>query len=307
MFVLVYWVLVSLNMFSVLPLSRFFFISLQVKLSIVYLRMKEAPKILFISQEICPYLDETPYSLLGRKLPQVAQENGCETRTFMPKFGEINERRNQLHEVIRLSGMNLIIEDTDHPLIIKVASIQAARMQVYFIDSDDYFRRRKSVADENGVEYEDNDERCIFFARGVLETVKKLRWTPDIIHCQGWMAALAPLFVKKGYHDDPFFHDSKVVLSLLDKEYTTPFRDNFAEKVRMEEMQDSDLQDIMNKPVDYETLMKLAIDYSDGVIQATPTVRDSLVAYAKEKSVAFMDYAGMDNYQAYIDFYNSLL
>ena len=284
-----------------------FFISLQVKLSIVYLRMKEASKILFISQEICPYLDETPYSLLGRKLPPVAQENGCETRTFMPKFGEINERRNQLHEVIRLSGMNLIIEDTDHPLIIKVASIQAARMQVYFIDSDDYFRRRKSVADENGVEYEDNDERCIFFARGVLETVKKLRWTPDIIHCQGWMAALAPLFVKKGYHDDPFFHDSKVVLSLLDKEYVTPFRDNFAEKVRMEEMQDSDLQDIMSKPVDYETLMKLAIDYSDGVIQATPTVRDSLVTYAKEKGVEFMDYAGMDNYQAYIDFYNSLL
>ena len=176
-----------------------------------------------------------------------------------------------------------------------------------FIDSDDYFRRRKSVADENGVEYEDNDERCVFFARGVLETVKKLRWTPDIIHCQGWMASLAPLFVKKGYHDDPFFHDSKVVLSLLDKEYATPFRADFAEKVRMEEMHDSDLQTIMNKPVDYETLMKLAIDYSDGVVQATPSVNESLVAYAKEKGVNFMDYAGMDNYQAYIDFYNSLL
>ena len=149
--------------------------------------MKEPRKILFISQEIFPYLsEETPIRMINRQLPELCQQSGFETRTFMPKFGEINERRNQLHEVIRLSGMNLIIDDTDHPLLLKVASIQSARIQIYFIDNDDYFKRRKGLVDENGKDYADNDERCIFFARGVIETVKKLRWTPDIIHCSGF-------------------------------------------------------------------------------------------------------------------------
>ncbi len=156
--------------------------------------MKKAKKILYISQEIFPYLPESELANMGRYLPQAVQELGRETRTFMPKFGAINERRNQLHEVIRLSGMNLIIDDTDHPLIIKVASIQAARMQVYFIDNDDYFHRKNTIADDEEEEYDDNDERTIFFVRGVMETVKKLRWTPDVIHCQGWMTALAPLY-----------------------------------------------------------------------------------------------------------------
>ena len=152
--------------------------------------MKEPNRILFVSQKIYPYLaEETAVNLLNRKLPEFFQANGYETRTFMPKFGDINERRNQLHEVIRLSGMNIIIEDTDHPVIIKVASIQAARIQIYFIDNDDYFHRRKGTADENGDEYKDNDERCIFYARGVLDTVHKLRWTPSVIHCSGWMSA----------------------------------------------------------------------------------------------------------------------
>ena len=156
------------------------------------LKMK-ANKVLFITQEITPYVPESELSKMGRYLPQAIQEKGKEIRTFMPKWGNVNERRNQLHEVIRLSGMNLIIDDTDHPLIIKVASIQAARMQVYFIDNDDYFQQRLMKLDENGVEYNDNDERAIFYARGVLETVKKLRWCPDIIHCHGWMSALVPL------------------------------------------------------------------------------------------------------------------
>src|SRR5512138_1560307 len=160
----------------------------------------ESRKVLFISQEITPYLGETKLSKIGRYLPQGIQERGKEIRTFMPRYGCINERRNQLHEVIRLSGMNLIIDDTDHPLIIKVASIQSARMQIYFIDNDDYFQRKGTVADDDGSEYADNDERCIFFARGVLETVKKLRWTPDIIHCHGWITALAPLYIKKVYN-----------------------------------------------------------------------------------------------------------
>ena len=158
-----------------------------------------AKKVLFINQEIAPYVPETGLSEKGRDLPHKIQEAGYEIRTFMPKWGNINERRGQLHEVIRLSGMNLIIDDTDHPLIIKVASIPQTRLQVYFIDNDDYFMKRQMALDENGEEYTDNGERAIFFARGVLETVKKLRWEPDIIHCQGWMGAIVPLFVKQAY------------------------------------------------------------------------------------------------------------
>ena len=162
--------------------------------------MKEPKRILFISQEINPYLaEETPIRQLNRQLPEYFQGHGFETRTFMPKFGDINERRNQLHEVIRLSGMNLIIEDSDHPLLIKVASIQTARIQIYFIDNDDLFGRRKGLANAEGVEYADNDDRVIFYARGVIETVKKLRWTPDVILCSGWMSALAPLYLKKAF------------------------------------------------------------------------------------------------------------
>ena len=150
----------------------------------------KAKKVLFITQEIIPYVPESPLALAGRTIPQSVQECGHEIRTFMPRWGNINERRNQLHEVIRLSGMNIIIDDTDHPLIIKVASIQSARMQVYFIDNDDYFHKRQMMFDENCQEYTDNVERAIFYARGVLETVKKLRWCPDVIHCQGWMSAM---------------------------------------------------------------------------------------------------------------------
>ena len=167
-------------------------------------------KILFINQEISPYVPESELSIMGRNLPQMMQEKGHEIRTFMPKWGNINERRGQLHEVIRLSGMNLIIDDTDHPLIIKVASIQATRIQVYFIDNDDYFTKRQMAVDEQGEEYPDNGERAIFFARGVLETVKKLRWSPDIIHCQGWMGAVIPLYVKTAYHEEPSFANANV-------------------------------------------------------------------------------------------------
>jgi len=177
--------------------------------------MMESKKVLFVSQEITPYLPETELSLIGRTLPQAIQETGKEIRTFMPKYGSINERRNQLHEVIRLSGMNLIIDDTDHPLIIKVASIQAARMQVYFIDNEDYFNRKQAVIDSKGKFFEDNDERMIFFARGVLETVRKLRWSPDLVHCHGWFTSLVPLYLKNAYREDPLFADSKVDLLLL--------------------------------------------------------------------------------------------
>ncbi|MDY6259117.1 MAG: glycogen/starch synthase, partial [Bacteroidales bacterium] len=173
-------------------------------------------KVLFISQEIAPYLPETPMATMSRDLSQAVQEKGIEVRTFMPKYGFINERRNQLHEVIRLSGMNLIIDDTDHPLIIKVATLQPAHMQVYFIFNEDYFARNITKQLETVTSPEDNDERSIFFVRGTLETVKKLRWVPSVIHCAGMISALAPLYIKDYYADDPSYRDTKVVFSIFD-------------------------------------------------------------------------------------------
>ncbi|MBQ2170749.1 MAG: glycogen/starch synthase [Paludibacteraceae bacterium] len=271
--------------------------------------MKEPKRILFLSQEIYPYLaEETPIRMLNRRLPEMFQQKGFETRTFMPKFGDINERRNQLHEVIRLSGMNLIIDDTDHPLLIKVASIQSARIQVYFTDNDDLFHRRKGIADENGVEYPDNDKRCIFFARGVLETVKKQHWTPNIIHCSGWMTALAPLFLKRTYSDEPFFANAKVVLVIDDQEYQTPFSTKFAEKLCAHDgITANDVRSIAGFPVGYEELMRLAIDYSDAIVFASPNVNQRVQNYAITKNKPILEYTDLEDTARYLEFYNSLL
>lgn len=271
------------------------------------MKQKKKAKVLFISQEIFPYLPESEIAHMSRFLPQAVQERGRETRTFMPKFGSVNERRNQLHEVIRLSGMNLIIDDTDHPLIIKVASIQSARLQIYFIDNEDYFQRKNTIADDDGVEYDDNDERSIFFVRGVMETVKKLRWTPDIIHCQGWMSALAPLYIKKAYNDDPFFKNSKVVYSIFNDEFQKPFHKKFADNLILEGILPEHLSSIQGDEIDYEAVTKLAIDFSDGVIQSSEVVKPELLDYAKSKNISFMPYVGNEEQaDQYVDFYESL-
>src|SRR5512133_2336177 len=221
----------------------------------------EKKKVLFISQEITPYLPESEIADIGRYLPQGIQERGKEIRTFMPRFGNVNERRNQLHEVIRLSGMNLIINDNDHPLIIKVASIQAARMQVYFIDNEDYFQRKFATSNDEGVEFDDNDERAIFFARGVLETVIKLRWSPDIIHCHGWFTGMIPLFVKKTYKDNPLFANSKIIYSVYKDEFQTPLNSLMASKIAEDGIDINEISKL-NEPT-FVNLSKLAIDYSD--------------------------------------------
>ena len=274
--------------------------------------MKEPKRILFISQEICPFIaEETPMRLLNRQLPEYFQGHGFETRTFMPKFGEINERRNQLHEVIRLSGMNLIIEDSDHPLLIKVASIQSARIQIYFIDNDDLFHRRKGVKDETGVEYADNDDRVIFYARGVIETVKKLRWTPNVIVCSGWMSALAPLYLKRAFNDEPFFANSKIVLMLDDNEYEKPFSTKFTDKLRIEGISNTDVRSIAGFPVGYEELMRLAVDFSDAIVYATPKVNQRIANYAETKGKPVLAYEETEDLTAackrQYDFYQTLL
>lgn len=268
--------------------------------------MKKA-KVLFVSQEMAKYMPDTEMSLICRNLPQYIQENGKEIRCFMPKYGSINERRNQLHEVIRLSGMNLIIDDTDHPLIIKVASIQAARLQVYFIDNEEFFQRKALFADDSGKEFEDNEDRMIFFARGVLETVKKLRWSPDIVHCQGWFTSLLPLYLKKTFYEDPLFAKSKVVYSLFDNGISNPFSKDFINKVHFDGISQSDLQSI-SKGADWLSVNKLAIDQADGIIYGSEHIHPDLVAYSEQAKIPILSYQSPDDYlQAYADFYDSLL
>ncbi len=237
------------------------------------------PRILYISQEIMPYTSEGEMAGLCRTLSQAMQERGCEIRTFMPRYGCINERRNQLHEVIRLSGMNLVIDDTDHQLIIKVASIPSARVQVYFIDNDDYFTRKAILDDENGNWFEDNDERAIFFARGVLETVRKLRWSPTVVHCHGWFTAIAPIYLRYMFNDDPLFAGVKIVATLYDDAFTGSLDKNFAEKLRREGVPESVLSRVEDPT--YENVMKMVIDHADAVVIEAQKLPPGLAEYVE--------------------------
>lgn len=254
--------------------------------------MKKA-RVLFVSQEIMPYLPETHMSKIARELPQAIQEKGREIRTFMPRYGNINERRNQLHEVIRLSGMNLIIDDNDQPLIIKVASIQAARMQVYFIDNEEYFQRKHVVTDKNDAFFEDNDERMLFFCKGVLETVKKLGWSPDVIHCHGWMTALLPVLLKRKYKDDPLFSESKVVFSAYNDGFTPSMNHRLAEKLAMDGI---DLKDTeLLKDPSYENLVKHAISFSDGLVETETGVNPELLGFARNLNKPVLEFTGTES------------
>jgi starch synthase len=264
-------------------------------------------KVLFIHQEITPYLKETPMSLIGRYLPQGIQEKGKEIRIFMPRFGNINERRNQLHEVIRLSGMNMIINDTDHPLIIKVASIQKARIQIYFIDNDDLFTKRKyTVADHNEDFYEDNDDRTVFFSRGVIETVRKLNWPPDVIHCHGWMTSLVPLFIKRVFKDNPLFSDSKVIYSLYDDDFKGSFRNGYDKKLKMPGIVAKEIKWLKN-PM-YANIQKSALDFADGIVMASPSINPEVEKYARSLGKPILEYPGEENYvDAYNEFYDKII
>ena len=263
-------------------------------------------KVLFIHQEITPYLKETPMSLIGRYLPQGIQEKGKEIRIFMPRFGNINEFRNQLHEVIRLSGMNMIINDTDHPLIIKVASIQKARIQIYFIDNDDLFTKRKStIADKDGVLFEDNDDRTVFFSRGVIETVRKLNWPPDIIHCHGWMTSLVPLYIKRAFKDNPLFSDSKVIYSLYNDDFEGSFNESYEKKLKMPGIVAKEIKWLKN-PV-YANIQKSALDFADGIVIASPNVNPEVEKYARSLNKPILEYQGEENYvDAYNEFYDKI-
>ena len=266
----------------------------------------EKAKVLFVTQEIAPYLKESQMGHIGRYLPQGIQEKGKEIRTFMPRFGHINERRNQLHEVIRLSGMNLIIDDTDHPLIIKVASIQQARMQIYFIDNEDYFQRKFMFTDKSNKFFKDNDERAIFYSRGVLETVKKLGWGPDIVHCHGWMTSLVPLYIKKAYRVNPLFTETKVIYSIYEDDFEETLSKDFANKIKLEGISSKDLKHYKNP--NYVNMIKSAIDFSDAVIIGSPKINEEVLRYLKESDKPYLEFQPMEQYiEAYSDFYDEVL
>lgn len=266
--------------------------------------MSKAKKILYVSSEIFPFLPQSDMSYIGRHLPQAIQESGGEIRSFMPKYGCINERRNQLHEVIRLSGMNLIINEIDRPLIIKVASISAARMQVYFIDNEDYFQRRLLYRNEEEVFFEDNDERSIFFARGVLETVKKLRWKPTLVHCHGWLSHLLPMYLKKVYRDDPLFSHTRVVVSLYNDLSKESFNAAMRTKAMAPGLKTKDMEWLDNPTALH--VAKTAVQYADGIIMAAPQIDTELEAYVKERDIPVLPYVNpLEPDSTYLSDYNN--
>jgi len=264
----------------------------------------EDKRILYVSSEVVPYLAENEVSLMSYDVPKMINDQGGQIRIFMPRYGNINERRHQLHEVIRLSGMNLVVNDMDMPLIIKVASIPKERIQVYFIDNDEYFKRKATFTDEEGTLYPDNDERAIFFAKGVVETVKKLNWVPDIIHVHGWMASLLPVYMKHYYKDEALFADTKIVTSIYGQSFDGPLNDKMMDKVLFDQIP-ADAVSVLES-ADFENIMKVAVAHSDAVIIASPNVSESLTAYIAASGKPFLEFAGKDNFaSAYTNFYKN--
>ena len=262
-------------------------------------------KILFISSEVIPYMPQTEIATMTYALPKMVNEHGGQTRIFIPKYGIINERRHQLHEVIRLSGINLIIDDMDMPLILKVASIPKERMQVYFIDSEDYFKNRLVKFDKNNKLYKDNDERSIFFAKGVIETIKKLNWAPDLIHVHGWIASLLPLYLKNFYKDDPMFEKTKVIVSLYDNQIKGKLNKKVVDKLKFDEIQDKNLS-ILDDPT-YENLYKISLALADGVIFASD-IKSKYKDFLKKIKIPELEcYSDDDFDKQYLDFYNKFL
>lgn len=261
-------------------------------------------KILFVSSELVPYLPENEVSLMSYETPRMVNSKKGQIRIFMPRYGNINERRHQLHEVIRLSGMNLVINDMDMPLIIKVASIPRERIQVYFIDNEEYFKRKATFTDENGELFPDNDERAIFFAKGVVETVKKLNWSPDIIHVHGWMASLLPLYLRTYYADEPLFADSKIVTSVYSNGFDGNLDGNMKKKILFDGITEDSISHLESPT--YNNLLKVAVDFSDAIILAAEEISEDLSEYITNLQKPLLPYVPLQEFEeAYANFYST--
>jgi starch synthase len=266
----------------------------------------EKSRILFVTQEITPFLSESNLAETVRKISQGVHEKDKEIRIFMPRFGVVNERRHQLHEVIRLSGMNLIVDDTDHPLIIKVASIPQARIQVYFIDNEEFFKRKRVFNDENGKLAKDNDERAIFFCRGVAETVKKLGWSPDIVHCHGWMTAFMPLYLKNMYNDDPHFTTAKTMFSVYGSGYKGKLSKNILNKLAFDGIPTEDL--VLKNSPDSNNVNMLGVQFADVIGIGDQTINTELLSYIENSGKPILGYQDEDSLvEAHQEFYDKVL
>jgi starch synthase len=267
----------------------------------------EDKRILYVSSEVVPYLAENEVSLMSYEVPKMVNNQGGQIRIFMPRYGNINERRHQLHEVIRLSGMNLVVNDLDMPLIIKVASIPKERIQVYFIDNDEYFKRKATFTNEDGLLFPDNDERAIFFAKGVVETVKKLNWVPDIIHVHGWLAAMLPIYMKHYYKNEALFSDTKIVTSVYSQSFDGNLDIEMINKVKFDGIPEESILDL--KTPDYEHIMKATIAHSDAVIIASENISPSLTKFIESSGKPFLPFTMKDKFaETYCNFYkNSVL
>jgi len=262
-------------------------------------------KILFITHEMSPFLEISKISDITRQLPQAMQEKGFEIRILMPRFGNINERRNRLHEVIRLSGMNIVVDNNDNPLIIKVASLPAARMQVYFLDNEEYFQRKKIFKDDNGF-FKDNNERSLFFCKGALETVKKLGWSPDVVHCHGWFSAMVPAYLKTVYHDDPTFKDAKVIYSLYQEDFDDAnLGTRLAEMAAQNDIDASKLLDYGDGS--YDNLYKGALSFTDVVIKADGEVSPAIQQYIDQHEIRTFTPSADDDYEAYAELFDEFV
>lgn len=269
--------------------------------------MSSKKRVLFLTQEMSPYTDLTEISEILKKLPLYTQDNGMEIRVLMPRFGSINERRHRLHEVVRLSGMNIIIDDDDYPLIIKVASLPGARLQVYFLDNEEFFKRKFVFEDANGKHFEDNQDRMVFFCKGAVETVRKFGWSPDVVHCHGWMTSLVPFYLRTAYKDDPLFKKSKIIYSVYNESLEGNFNKDFFTKASINNLQPKDLAAYQNG----QGLVKLhkgAIEYADALIQGEKKLDATLAKEVKAANKPTLPYHDMDSLlPAYFDFYKELM
>lgn len=265
-------------------------------------------RVLYISQEIHPFIPSGVVPETSKDLAKSTQELGREIRVFMPRFGVVNERKHQLHEVQRLSGMNLIINDHDHPLIIKVATVSDAKMQVYFIDNEEYFKRKETFWNKETNEFAgDNDERTMFFGKGVLETVKKLGWAPDVIHCHGWMTSCIPMFLKKLYQDDPHFESSKVVFTPYGNEYIDQkFGTDIISKLKYDNFTDEDLKGLEDATI--ADLCAKGVEFADAVTEGTEDVFNKIGVDSAELEKPFLSNKDLDDeFRAYNEFYETIL
>jgi starch synthase len=268
--------------------------------------MATKKRILFIAHEMSPYLEMTEFAEIANKLAIKANDGGFEVRCIMPRFGVVNERRHRLHEVVRLSGINVSVDNDDYPLQIKVASLPNARLQVYFLDNEDLFKRKYIFHDEQEKWYDDNGLRTVFFCKGALETVKKFGWPPDIIHCSGWMTSLIPMYLKTVYKKEPVFSHSKVIYTIGQNTFKETLGTDFAKLAQIHaNIKDKDLETF--KDPDNSALFKGGAQFADAVTFGAEKIDKTLnTEFSKVRGKKILAYNAESDLTDYLQLYTDL-